>query len=101
MPSREYCGDCTGGWGCHDCPYTTPEAIEKRRIDNMVKASTADRYEAQNKKLKQELSEVMAILNESLSILKALKYENNYFYRRAGELISKLTKNQKKDKKNV
>ena len=26
---RDPGGDCYGEWGCHDCSYNTPEAIEK------------------------------------------------------------------------
>lgn len=83
MPSKEFCGDCTGGWGCHDCPYHTPEAIEKRNMEMFVRSLQADSLERKNKKLEKCSNECKALLNEAVSILKALKYNNKDFFRRA------------------
>lgn len=87
MPSKEYCGDCTGGWGCHDCPYTTPEAIAKTRMEIFSRACDADSLERKNKKLKKVSSECKALLTEAVSILKALKYSNRDFFKRASAAL--------------
>ena len=87
MGQHSFCGDCHGEWGCHDCQYNTPEAKEKHQMEIFSRACDADYLEQKNKQLKKDTNECKSLLNEAVSILKALKYVNKDFYRRANMVI--------------
>ena len=95
---RDPGGDCHGEWGCHDCPYHTPEAIEKQQMEIFSRACDADYLERKNKPLKKDTNECKSLLNEAVSILKALKYDNKDFYKRVKAALKE--SNTKKNKKN-
>lgn len=97
MPSVEYCGDCHGEWGCHDCPYHTPKAIEKHQMEIFSRACDADYLEKKNKRLKKDTNECKSLLNEAVSILKALKYDNKDFFKRVSAVL-KVHKPKNKDR---
>ena len=62
------------------------------------RACDADYLERKNKQLKKDTNECKSLLNEAVSILKALKYDNKDFYKRVKAALKE--SNTKKNKKN-
>ena len=95
MGPHSFCGDCHGEWGCHDCPYNTPEAREKFQMELFSKACDHDTAVAKNKKIQKELDKCKELLREARAVLIALNYDNDDFYER----IEKLVKAKKRQKR--
>lgn len=94
MPSKDYCGDCHGEWGCHDCPYLTVEyrrAKEIKQLEEDIKHEKTQNAEIRRlRKIEKSWNNdqhLKPLLQEAMSILKALKYSDKGFFKRVDAVL--------------
>lgn len=105
MGQHSFCGDCHGEWGCHDCQYLTAEyrhEQELKQLEEDIKHEQKQNAEIKRlRKIEKSWNndqQLKPLLQEAVSILKAMKYDNKDFYKRANAAMKE--SNTKKSKKN-
>ena len=94
MGQHSFCGDCHGEWGCHDCQYLTAEyrhEQELKQLEEDIKHEQKQNAEIKRlRKIEKSWNNdqhLKPLLQEAMSILKALKYSDKGFFKRVDAVL--------------